>query len=64
MTLVAVAILFALYAFIAAGANLSRALVGRGGGHAVYRTGLAVLDAAAGVVALAWPGITVLTLVV
>ena len=56
-------LLFAIYAFIAAGTDAARAFRSDGAGAVVARLLLALLDVAAGVAALAWPGITALTLV-
>jgi uncharacterized membrane protein HdeD (DUF308 family) len=62
ITVGAFVILFAVYAFLAAGMEAARAFRSETAGPVAGRLVLAVLDAAAGVVALAWPGITALAL--
>jgi uncharacterized membrane protein HdeD (DUF308 family) len=63
ITIGAIVILFAVYAFIAAITDGARAFTSsRAGGVAGYLL-LALLSAAAGIVALVWPGITALVLV-
>ena len=62
VTLGAFVILFAVYAFIAAGADAMRAFSSDRAGPVVGYLLLAVLSVAAGVVALLWPGITALAL--
>jgi uncharacterized membrane protein HdeD (DUF308 family) len=63
VTILALVILFAVYAFIAAGLQAARAFrsvrVGPVFGHLL----LALIDLGAGVIALAWPGPTALVLV-
>ncbi len=63
ITVGALVIVFAFYAFITAGLEAARGFssdsFGSGAGYVL----LAVLDAAAGVAALAWPGLTAITLV-
>src|ERR1700761_3212817 len=63
VTVLALVILFAIYAFIAAGLEAVRAFgsaqAGPGFGHLLLGLG----DLAAGVIALAWPGPTALVLV-
>ncbi|MEV4262528.1 DUF308 domain-containing protein [Kribbella sp. NPDC049584] len=66
ITVGALVILFAVYAFIAAGLDAARAFSGVRGGYVVGHLLLSVLSLAAGVIALIWPGPTavVLTLIV
>jgi uncharacterized membrane protein HdeD (DUF308 family) len=63
VTIAALVILFAIYAFIAAGLQAMRAFSGRTPGPVFGHLLLALIDLAAGVVALAWPGPTALVLV-
>jgi uncharacterized membrane protein HdeD (DUF308 family) len=63
ITVGAAVILFAIYAFIAAITDAMRAFSSDRAGPVVGWLLLAVLSAVAGVVALAWPGITALALV-
>ncbi|MCW2538429.1 MAG: protein of unknown function rane [Frankiales bacterium] len=65
ITVGAFVILFAIYAFIAAGSEAARAFRsdGAGAGAVAGRLLLAVVDVGAGIAALAWPGITALALV-
>ncbi len=63
ITVGAFVILFAIYAFIAAGTSAARAFRSDSTGSVVGGLLLAVLDVAAGIAALAWPGITALALV-
>jgi uncharacterized membrane protein HdeD (DUF308 family) len=63
VTILALVILFAVYAFIAAGLQAMRAFSSRTAGPVVGRLLLALIDLAAGVIALAWPGPTALVLV-
>jgi uncharacterized membrane protein HdeD (DUF308 family) len=63
ITVAALVILFAVYAFIAAGLQAARGFGSRKAGSVVGHLLLAVLDLAAGIVALVWPGITALALV-
>jgi uncharacterized membrane protein HdeD (DUF308 family) len=63
ITVGAFVILFAVYAFIAAGTDVMRAFSSRRAGPVVGYLLLAVLSLAAGLVALFWPGITALALV-
>ncbi len=63
ITVGAFVILFAVYAFIAAGTEAARAFRSDGAGSVVGGLLLAVLDVVAGVAALAWPGNTALALV-
>jgi uncharacterized membrane protein HdeD (DUF308 family) len=61
-TVGAVVILFAVYAFIISATYLMRGFASDGAGAVFGFLLLAVLSAAAGVVAIAWPGITALAL--
>jgi len=63
VTVLALVILFAVYAFIAAGLQAMRALSGRTAGPVFGHLLLGLVDLAAGVIALAWPGPTALVLV-
>jgi uncharacterized membrane protein HdeD (DUF308 family) len=63
VTVLALVVLFALYAFIAAGLQALRALSSRTAGPVFGHLLLGLVDIAAGVVALAWPGPTALVLV-
>ena len=63
ITVGAFVILFAVYAFIAAAMDAVRAFSSRRAGPVVGYLLLAVLSAVAGVVALVWPNITALVLV-
>lgn len=63
VTVLALVILFAVYAFIAAGLQAMRAFSSRNAGPVVGHLLLGLLDLAAGVIALAWPGPTALVLV-
>jgi uncharacterized membrane protein HdeD (DUF308 family) len=58
ITIGALVILFAVYAFIAAGAEAVRAFRSDSAGPVIAYLLLSVLSLAAGVVALLWPGIT------
>jgi uncharacterized membrane protein HdeD (DUF308 family) len=62
ITVGAFVILFAVYAFLAAGMEAMRAFRSETVGPVVGRLVLSLVDVAAGVVALAWPGITALAL--
>jgi uncharacterized membrane protein HdeD (DUF308 family) len=64
VTVGAVVILFAVYAFVAAAADAARAFAGRSAGPVIGYLLLAVLDVVAGIAALAWPGITALVLTI
>ena len=64
VTILALVILFAVYAFMNAGLEGARAFSSRGAGPVIGRLLLSLIDLAAGVVALAWPGPTALVLVV
>jgi uncharacterized membrane protein HdeD (DUF308 family) len=63
VTLTAVVVLFAVYAFIDAGIQAARAFSSESAGPVFGHLLLGLLDLAAGVVALAWPGITTIALV-
>src|SRR5690348_7007230 len=63
VTVLALVILFAVYAFIAAGLEAMRAFSSRRAGPVAGHLLLGLVDLAAGVVALAWPGPTALVLV-
>jgi uncharacterized membrane protein HdeD (DUF308 family) len=63
VTILALVILFAVYAFIAAGLQAARAFSSDRAGPVFGHVLLALIDLAAGVVALLWPGPTVLVLV-
>jgi len=62
ITVGAFVILFAVYAFLAAGLDAMRAFQSQSAGPVAGRLVLALLDVAAGVVALVWPDITALAL--
>src|SRR5437763_16020035 len=63
VTVLALVILFAVYAFIAAGLEAVRAFSSRTAGPVFGHLLLGLADLAAGVIALAWPGPTALVLV-
>ena len=63
VTVLALVILFAVYAFIAAGLQAARAFSSRKAGPVFGHLLLGLVDLAAGVIALAWPGPTALVLV-
>ena len=63
VTILALVILFAVYAFIAAGLQAARAFSSAKAGPVFGHLLLGLIDIAAGVVALVWPGPTVLVLV-
>ena len=63
VTVLALVILFAVYAFMAAGLQAARAFSSRTAGPVLGHLLLGLADLAAGVVALAWPGPTALVLV-
>jgi uncharacterized membrane protein HdeD (DUF308 family) len=63
VTVLALVILFAVYAFIAAGLEAVRAFSSPSAGPVFGHLLLGLVDIAAGVVALAWPGPTALVLV-
>ena len=63
VTVFALVVLFAVYAFIAAGLQAMRAFSSAKAGPVIGHLLLALVDIAAGVVALTWPGPTALVLV-
>src|SRR6516162_10170209 len=63
-TVLALVIVFAVYAFIAAGIQAARAFASRDAGPVFGHLLLALVDLAAGVVALVWPGPTAYVLVI
>ena len=64
VTILALVILFAVYAFVAAGMQGARAFSSRDAGPVLGHLLLALIDLAAGVVALVWPGPTAYVLVI
>jgi uncharacterized membrane protein HdeD (DUF308 family) len=64
VTVLALVILFAVYAFIAAGMQAARAFSSRDAGPVFGHLLLGLVDLAAGVVALVWPGPTAYVLVI
>ena len=64
VTVGAIVILFAVYAFVSGAAAAARAFAGRYAGRVVGYLLLALLDVVAGIAALAWPGITALVLTI
>jgi uncharacterized membrane protein HdeD (DUF308 family) len=63
VTVLALVIVFAVYAFIAAGLQAARAFSSRTAGPVIGHLLLGLADLAAGIVALVWPGPTALVLV-
>jgi uncharacterized membrane protein HdeD (DUF308 family) len=63
VTILSLVLLFAVYAFISAGMQGARAFGSRSAGPVLGHLVLAVVDAAAGVFAVAWPAPTALVLV-
>ncbi|HEX9043054.1 MAG TPA: DUF308 domain-containing protein [Trebonia sp.] len=63
VTVLALVILFAVYAFMASGLEAARAFTSRNAGPVAGHLLLGLLDLGAGVLALAWPGPTALVLV-
>jgi len=63
VTVLALVILFAVYAFIASGMEAARGFSSRSAGPVIGHLLLGLADLAAGVIALAWPGPTALVLV-
>jgi uncharacterized membrane protein HdeD (DUF308 family) len=63
VTVLALVIIFAVYAFIAAGLEAMRAFTSATAGPVIGHLLLGLVDVAAGVVALVWPGPTALVLV-
>jgi uncharacterized membrane protein HdeD (DUF308 family) len=64
VTVLALVILFAVYAFMDAGVEGARAFGSASAGPVVGRLLLALVDVAAGVLAVVWPGPTALVLVI
>jgi uncharacterized membrane protein HdeD (DUF308 family) len=64
VTILALIILFAVYAFMDAGLEAARAFSGRTAGPVAGHLLLSLIDLAAGIVALVWPGPTALVLVI
>ena len=62
-TVLALVILFAVYAFMASGMEAARAFSSRNAGPVTGHLLLGLVDLAAGIVALVWPGPTALVLV-
>ena len=63
VTILALVILFAIYAFMDAGLQAARAFSSRSAGPVFGHLLLGLIDLAAGVIALVWPGPTALVLV-
>ena len=63
ITVLALVVLFAVYAFMASGLEALRAFSSRTAGPVLGHVLVGLIDLAAGVVALAWPGATALVLV-
>ena len=64
VTILALVILFAIYAFVDAGLQAARAFSSRSAGPVFGHLLLGLIDLAAGVIALAWPGPTAYVLVI
>src|SRR3954451_10116317 len=64
VTVFALVILFAVYAFMDAGLQFVRAFSGRTAGPVIGRLLLGLIDLAAGIAALVWPSPTALVLVI
>jgi uncharacterized membrane protein HdeD (DUF308 family) len=64
VTILALVILFAVYAFMDAGIEAARAFSSAGAGSVFGRLLLSLVDVAAGIVAIAWPGATAEVLVI
>ena len=64
VTILALVILFAVYAFMDAGIEAARAFSSANAGPVFGHLLLGLLDVAAGVLAIAWPGITALALTI
>ncbi len=64
VTILALIILFAVYAFMDAGLESARAFGSRSAGPVFGHLLLALVDVAAGVIAIVWPGPTALVLVI
>ena len=63
VTVLALVILFAVYAFMASAMEAARGFISRRAGPVIGHLLLGLVDLAAGVIALAWPGPTALVLV-
>ena len=63
VTVLALVILFAVYAFMASGMEAARGFSSRNAGPVIGHLLLGLVDLAAGMVALVWPGPTALVLV-
>jgi len=63
VTILALVILFAVYAFIGSGLQVMRAFSSGNAGPVLGHLLLALIDVAAGIFAIAWPGATALVLV-
>ncbi|HEX9352333.1 MAG TPA: DUF308 domain-containing protein [Streptosporangiaceae bacterium] len=64
VTILALVILFAVYAFMDAGIEAARAFSSRTAGPVVGHLLLGLIDLAAGIIAIVWPGPTALVLVI
>src|SRR5258707_152654 len=64
VTILALVILFAVYAFMDAGIEAARAFSGRTAGPVAGHLLLSLIDLAAGIIAIIWPGPTALVLVI
>jgi uncharacterized membrane protein HdeD (DUF308 family) len=64
ITVLALVVLFAIYAFIDAGVQVMRAFSSRGAGPVLWHLLLAIVGFVAGVFALSWPAPTVFVLVI
>jgi uncharacterized membrane protein HdeD (DUF308 family) len=64
VTILALIILFAVYAFMDAGIEAARAFGSRSAGPVFGHLLLALVDVAAGIIAIVWPGPTALVLVI
>ena len=64
VTILALVILFAIYAFMGAGLEAARVFSSRNAGPVFGHLLLGLIDLAAGVIALVWPGPTALVLVI
>jgi uncharacterized membrane protein HdeD (DUF308 family) len=63
VTVLALVVMFAVFAFVSAGMQALQAFSSRSAGPVVGHLLLGLVDVAAGVLALAWPGVTALVLV-